>query len=251
MRLTNKLEAVYETFFNDLNINPETGIVQKTEKRFAAKPAIGKMYEESKNKILFISLDIGKDELYCECGINSFQDYQYRIASICDGKIKDKNPHMAGVYGIALYLLRNCNNWHQAWQLLADDSRFFREILNDKHQDLPTDVLSHISLINFYNFVKVGRKARTGDSDRTFLNRKKEVQLLRDVINILEPEQIVIHGKGIHNVFKSEIIPHLNRKTTVYPVVHPSIIGRGIHLRNPRKYIEHLEANKMVLSEMN
>ena len=153
--LENNLNKVYDIFFNELNIDKNSGIINDImqNKRFATKIAIGENYINAKKKILFVSLDIGKDENFVEKKENKFQDFEQRRNSVCSiGNLQDKNPHMAGVYGTALYFLKEYNNWENSWQLLESKNNFFREALISEYNNLPQDVLSNISLINFYNF---------------------------------------------------------------------------------------------------
>jgi UDP-N-acetyl-D-mannosaminuronic acid transferase (WecB/TagA/CpsF family) len=64
VNLNDELEKLYHNFFKQMNINSNTGIIEGTTHRFATKMAVGENYENAKSKILFISLDIGKDERY-------------------------------------------------------------------------------------------------------------------------------------------------------------------------------------------
>lgn len=246
--LENELNMVYDAFFNDLNIEKSSGVVNNIEKnrRFATKIAIGENYLNAKMKILFVSLDIGKDENFVEKKENIFQDFEQRRNSVCgNGNLQDKNPHMAGVYGTALYFLKENNDWENSWQLLESKNNFFREILVSNHNNLPQDVLSNISLINFYNFVTVGREARTGGNDRNFINEKKELQLLTDIIKTVNPDVIIVQSKTLKNYFKNIIKPNISDKIDIYIGYHPSVFGRGIKYRNPKKYIDNLLNEKI------
>lgn len=232
-----ELNHLYSVFFKKLEINSITGILKNTNKRFATKVAIGKNYPISKKRILFISLDIGADE---NSENNTFQDFDERRDSVCNSNLTNKNPHMAGVYGTALYFLRNEYNWEKSWELLENQNQFFREALLSNHKELPGEVLTHISLLNFYNFVTVGRDRRTGGNDRVFLNAKEEIQLLIDTINCLNPNIIIVQSTVLRNYFKTLIKNHINQNCEIYVGYHPSIFGRGIKYRRPKEYIKNL-----------
>ncbi len=243
LKLQSKLDLLYEDFFEKLNIDSVTGIVNKSSRRFATKACIGQNYPNAKRKILFISLDMGKDEKFQE---NTFQDYIERRNAVCTNILTDKNPHMAGVYGTALYLLQNEYNWKESWSLLENQTSFFKEAIILNHNTLPKDVLNYISLINFYNFVTIDRKDRTGSSDRIQINHQFENRLLIDSINILMPDVIIVQSQTLKNYFKTHIKSKINPKTEIYIGYHPSVFGRGIKYRMPKKYIENLiESGKL------
>mgnify|MGYP001266305477 CR=1 FL=1 len=246
--LETELNKVYDVFFNTLDIDKTTGIVNniKSNKRFATKIAIGKNYLSAQKKILFVSLDIGKDENFVDKKQNNFQDFEQRRNSVCNiGYLNEKNPHMAGVYGTALYFLSNYNNWMTSWKLLESTNNFFKEALITNKEVLPQDVLSNISLINFYNFVTVGRETRTGGNDRNFINEKIELELLTNIIKTINPDIIVVQSKTLSNYFKNIIKPNIPDEIDIYIGYHPSVFGRGIKYRNPKKYIENLLAEKI------
>lgn len=237
------LNKIYGTFFNDLKIDVHTGIVNGSDKRFATKIAIGENYHQSKKKILFVSLDIGKDENYVEKNENTFQDFQQRKESITQQF--PSNPHMAGVYGTTLYFLKYYYDNESAWNLLESQSNFFKEALNNNQEKMPKELLSNIALINFYNFVTKGRKARSNGNDRFFIDETKELQFLIDIINSVSPDVVIIQSKSLKNYFKNKIKPNISDKIDLYCGYHPSVFGRGIKYRNPKKYIENLLESKL------
>lgn len=237
-QLQNKLNSIYSNFFKILKIDKSTGLKKDTNKRFASKLAIGENYSRAEKKLLFVSLDIGKDELYEQ---NTFQDFEHRSKSVCAiGNLQDKNPHMAGVYGTALYFLKEKYNWQSSWDLLEGKNQFFREILIANKDILPQEVLSYITLINFYSFVTVERIERTGDSDRVFVNEKVELENLINIINAIAPDIIIVQSKSLRNYFKNIIQSKLSNKTEIFIGYHPSVFGRGIKNRIPKNYIKNL-----------
>jgi len=242
--MNDNLNILYDNFFNKNVIDTNTGIVKGKEKRFATKIAIGDNYQIAKRKILFVSLDIGKDENLIDKNLNTFQDFEQRKKSVCEsGYLENKNPHMAGVYGTALYFLKDYYNWISNWQLMESKNQFFNRILIENKEILPQDVLSYISLINFYNFVTIGRKERTGGSDRNFINEKDEIELLINIINTINPDVIIVQSKTLMNYFKNLIKPKISEKTEIFIGYHPSIFGRGIKNRIPKNYIKDLIEN--------
>jgi len=147
---------------------------------------------------------------------------------------------MAGVYGTALYFLKDHYGWQNSWKILESQNQFFREALISNSEMLPKEVLSYISLVNFYNFVTVGRTERTGGNDRCFLDEKKEIQLLIDTIRLITPDIIVVQSKSLKGYFSNQIKPNINPGVEIYVGVHPSIFGRGINFRRPANYIKNL-----------
>ena len=241
-KLQNDLEKVYSRFFLKMNIDFNTGIILNSNKRFATKAGIGNNYEKAPKKILFISLDIGRDELFVDKGINSFQNYENRTSSVCNN-YKDRNAHMAGVFGISLYLLKDTNGWKQEWKLFESSSKFFKYTLFDNYEILPTDVLHNIAQINFFNFVEVGRLKRSGNMDRKFIDKETEIQLNIDLINELKPDEIVVHGTKIHNLFRNKVIPQIKHNCNIYLVMHPSVLGKNINLQVPINYVNKMNEN--------
>jgi hypothetical protein len=238
--LETKLDQFYTDFFKKCEIDEKTGIVKsKPNLRFATKIAIGDNYLNSEKKILFVSFDIGKDEYFVD---NTYQNFKQRRESVTQQI--PSNPHMTGVYGTALYFLKDQYNWEKSWQLLEEKNQFFREIFNSNKDVLPQEVLTHISLINFYNFVSVGRTERTGGNDRIFVNETLELELLTNIINSIKPDIIVVQSTTLRNYFK-KIKPKISDSIEIFVGYHPSIFGRGIKYRIPKNYIENLKKGKM------
>ena len=238
-----QLDQVYQLFFDEMKIDKNTGVVSGTNKRFVTKPAIGKNYFKSERKVLFVSLDVGKDELFVEKGINAYQSIESRTESVCYSQ--PTNPHMSGVYGTSLYLLKEKNNWDKESSLMENSSVSFLKFLNENFNEMPKEVLSNISLINFYNFVEIGREKRVGNSDRKFLNKKAELKLVIDILNVLKPNDIIVQGFPIHKFFNNEIKSKLDFNCKLYNVIHPSVFGRYIKYQIPNNYFKHLEEMKI------
>lgn len=181
---------------------------------------------------------MGKDECF---ELDIFQDFEDRSKSVCESE--PTNPHMAGVYGTALYFFKEEHNWVEEWNLLENQPFSFNKALNANWNILPKDVLSNISLINFYNFVTVGRQLRAGDSDRIFVNEPLEKKLFADIINIIKPDTIIVQSKNLRNHFINHIKPKISNQTNVFIGYHPSVFGRFIKYRHPKMYIGDLTMN--------
>lgn len=232
-----KLDKLYSDFFKELNIDNISGIVNGTNKRFATKVGIGENYFSAKKKILFISLDIGKDEYFSE---NRYQNYQERRENALYYSVEGRNPHMAGVYGVAIYFLKDYFGWEDCWKTIESSKLYFRETLLQNKDTIPNNVLSNIALINFYNFVTIGRSERTGSDDRVFIDKIKELALLSEIINELKPDVIVVQSKSLKTYFKNNIKQKLNYNPDIFISFHPSVFGRGIKYRNPKLHIDEM-----------
>ena len=58
LELEAKIKSLYDVFFEDMQIDKQTGIIEGTEKRFSGHPYIGINYLNAPVKVLFISLVI-------------------------------------------------------------------------------------------------------------------------------------------------------------------------------------------------
>jgi len=237
-----KLDKIYSSFFKENNIDINTGVIKDTHKRFATKIAIGDNYFNAKKKVLFVSLDIGKDEYFSE---NRFQGYKERRENALCYSVDGRNPHMAGVYGVSLYFLKDVFGWETAWSKIEDSNQFFREALLSNKSIVPKDVLSNVAMINFYNYVTIGRTERTGGNDRFLLNEASELKLLVDIINEIKPDTIIVQSKTLKGYFRNKIKPFIEGNTDIYISYHPSVFGRGIKYRNPKLHIADLIKNKI------
>ena len=230
--LKRKIEKLYMSFFKDMNIDFQTGIVKGTNKRFSGYPYIGKNYVSAPVRILFISLDCGKDECINE---NTYHSFVSREDIFKGGKLDDFNDHIAGVYATALRLLKDKMQLKDAWDTLWKYNEYTAKKairLADAHSLLPRDLMTYVAYENRFRFVTVNRNERTGDSDREWINAEKESKLLMDEIAVLNPDVIVFQGiKGIDNCGINE----LKKQYKVVVAYHPSCWQRGA---NKLHYIE-------------
>ena len=223
-----ELDNLFQKFFEDMEINKETGIVKDSNKRFSGYPYIGEKYVEAPVKILFIPLDTGSDELYKD---NTYHKFDGRIKQIMPKKDAKHvfNPHLAGLYATTVYLLKEeLESAKDCWERLLNTKGEITSTkinnlwknLNDKQKNL----LSYVAYDNRYKFVTINRKNKSGKKDRTWLDKDKERELLLSEIEIFKPNIIVFQGKtGSDNCN----IKELKEKYTVFVANHPSYWPRG------------------------
>ena len=217
----NELRAMikgrYDTFFTDLSIDPTTGIIEGSNKRFNGYPYIGANYCNAPVKVLFIALDCGEDELAKQ---NTFRSFESRESIFGGEKLSVNNPHIAGLYSTALYLLKDSMGWEPAWEKLWSKNRFtMLRAIKKVQNDLPKNLMSYVAYFNRYSFVTVGRKKRVGGEDRCWIQPEKEKELIFDIACLFEPDIIVFQGtQGIDNCS----VRRLKDKFKVYKMYHPS-----------------------------
>ena len=230
--LKQEFDNLFQKFFEDMEINKETGIVKDSNKRFSGYPYIGEKYVEAPVKILFIPLDTGVDELKEE---NTYHKFDGRIKQITPKKDAKHifNPHLAGLYATTVCLLKEeLESAKDCWGSLLDTDtkgettstkiNNLWKNLNEEQKNL----LSYVAYTNRYNFVTIERPEdkRSGGKDRTWLNKDKERELLLSEIEIFNPDIIVFQGKtGSDN----RNIKKLKEKYTVFVANHPSHYGSG------------------------
>lgn len=222
IKLRDNLLKLYDQFFKDMGVDPQTGIVKGTSKRFTGYPYIGRNYCNAPIRILFIPYDCGKDE--CLNG-NTFHSFESREGIFPDGML-DFKPHIAGTYASALYILKNVMNLQHSWESLWNMREKFKtaKAIKECYSDLPKDLMSYIAYENRYRFVTIGRCGRSGGEDRVWINAARESQMLVDEISALYPDVIVFQGKrGIDNC----CILELKKKYKVIVMDHPSSWRNG------------------------
>lgn len=220
-----QIEIEYQNFFKEFGINPATGILSSyPEIKFVTMPFIGSKYNLSKNKILFVGMDVGKDETP-----GRFQDLAERNTNIeCDINF---NPHIAGTYCSALYLLKNEKDWQNVWDKFIKYDTYSQatKIQNHKNGENP---LSFVALTNLHKFVTISRVNRSGNENRKFLKKELEESLLLKEIEILKPNIILFQGK----LPSSNTLREIREKNIeIIFAFHPS--NRQKAGRNPQIYI--------------
>jgi hypothetical protein len=220
-----QIEIEYLKFFKEFDINPTTGRLNSyPEIKFVTMPYIGSKYYTSKTKILFVGMDVGKDETP-----GRFQNLAERNSNI-ESDV-NFNPHIAGTYCSALFLLKNEKKWQDIWDkfILYNTSSQATKTQNHRNGENP---LSFISLTNLHKFVTISRVNRSGDENRKFIKRELEESLLLKEIEILNPNLILFQGK----LPSSDTLNALKEKNIeIIFAFHPS--NRQKAGRNPQNYI--------------
>ena len=221
-----QIEKEYQHFLEKSRINPKTGILQANrDKRFATLPYIGSDYFSAKKKILFVGLDMGCDELHQE---DRYQNLEERKMAI-DQDYAGFNPHIAGTYCSALFLLKEENNWQDAWEKFANHpSQSFVTASKKENRDNSINPLSFVALTNLFKFVTVGRRDREGATDRRFIDKEKEVALLIKEIEILKPDVVLFQSKKMKWQLGLNILQKIKQQNIeVVLAHHPAYRKKG------------------------
>lgn len=218
-----ELTNLYKEFFSKHNINCESGLKQIENKskqnenkfvRFATYPFIWKKYwTENKPKILFVWLDIWKDEK------QNIQNFDERYSSIIN---QPYNSHKSWTYIYSAFFLKN-NLFEQFDNILHSS---FIKAYKDIRDNVNFNPLDYVCLTNFYKFVTEGRKGRSWWKDRKFyIWEKEEMSLFIKEIEIFKPDKIVFQS----NTFSDEFIQKVdesfeNKKTENKNLYIPNVI---------------------------
>ena len=227
-----QIEIEYQKFFNEFGVDEKSGESEKLPgKKFATYPYIGSKYPTAKKKILFVGLDIGKDETP-----GKYQTLADRNMAI-ESRFKDvilNSPHISGTYCSALYLLKEEYNWEDIWLEFSKYSTY-RQATKVKHHRDGENPLSFVSLTNLHKFVTIGRKNRAGDDDRvhkesaTLESLKK---LLLKEIEILKPDVVLFQKEQKLDIISQ--IEELDIRVILAP--HPANRKKGG--MNPKNYTD-------------
>lgn len=220
-----QIEIEYKSFFEKFEIDQVTGISGLyPEVKFVTMPYIGSKYFSSKKKILFVGMDVGMDETP-----GRFQGLVERNSNI--ERDKNFNPHIAGTYCSALYLLKEEYNWEDSWTKLCEHETYSRATKIQNH--LPGEnPLSYVALTNLHKFVTISRINRSGDENRKFLQQEIEESLLLKEIEILRPDIVFFQGK----IPSSDTIKNIKaRNIKLIVAFHPA--NRQKSGRKPQNYI--------------
>ena len=186
--LIQRLSVVYREFFQNMSIDPETGLSKcYPGMRFVTYPYIGSQYGAFP-KVLFVGLDVGKDT-----GLGRIQSFEERRQSIESRVLSEHRQHISGTYITALYLLKDAMKWNHHWDNIKHLRVYKGVLLNvDK---LPLDnPLSYVSLTNYHKCNTVDRTRRQGEEDRKYLDEAEEWSLFFQEIEIFDPTVIVFQG---------------------------------------------------------
>lgn len=224
-----QLKKDYLKFFDDFKIDKTTGILEDfPTKKFATMPHIGSNYANAKHKILFVGQDIGQDETE-----KYYQDFDERSQSI--EKESNFNPHIAGTYSSALYLLKDFYNWESIWNQHCNYSTYSQATKNILHKE-KENPLSFITLTNLHKFVTVNREHRAGNLDRKFLKKEIEEEILLCEIEALNPNIVFFQGKKPSDLTIENI---KSKNIEVILARHPSY--RKKDGRKPQNYLKTFE----------
>ncbi|MBC7525439.1 MAG: hypothetical protein H7239_13505 [Flavobacterium sp.] len=209
------ISSIYEDIlFKDNFVDRNTGIVNidKTRK-LATYPFLGTKYGQTK-KIMFIGLDMGKDET--PQLIQSFEKRNENLEW-------SRNNHIIGTFFTTFYFLKDNFNFNDLWIEIVKNGGTFMQIYKTFRALDGFNPIEYISLSNYYKFVTNGRVGRSGKFDRKHLNQKKEEQLFLQEIEVLNPDIIIFQSLDFNHSKFAKIINQLvssNRKVYIGP--HPS-----------------------------
>lgn len=233
------IKILYEKFFEDLGIKKNGRFPQKSRwsfLRFPTYPLIGSQYAENKDyRVLFIGLEIGKDE-DPRGGIIGF-DKKRRLVE----NNERHNPHVYGMGVATIFLLKKLFKKNQ-WEKIRK-GKTYKEAFNLAKNIKPEfNPLFHIAMTNCYKFVTMKRESRLGGKDRKNISTDAEWDLLEEEIKILKPKFLVFESKDFKKdrwfqPLISEVIKQ-NKDTKVYISNHPS--DRNLH-SNTSKYLDTLK----------
>lgn len=210
--LEKNLKSLYDSFCDEMDINTTTGIVGDSSIRFSGAPYVGSRYVNARKRILFIGMDIGADEQF-----HDFGSRRSEISHIDRGftEIPQKrpfNPHIYGTYAMSLALLNRLYGWESIWDLFSSDlNRTACEAIKAYHKIIPVELLDYVSLTNTHKFVTIDRQNRSGDKDRFWQAKEREIGLLRKEVEIFDPEIIVIQSLGLRFLADTLTIPSNSR----------------------------------------
>ena len=184
-----RIENTYHKFFRKFKIDSTTGVLQENPNlKFATMPYIGRQYFLAKQRILFIAMDIGKDETK-----NKYQSLDERNQAI-EKDIIVSSPHISGTYCAALYLLKELHGWQDTWQVFCANATY-SQATKIKHHEDGENPLAFVALTNLHKFVTIDREKREGDLDRKFLKKEFEEAFLLEEIKLLKPHILFLQGQ--------------------------------------------------------
>ena len=229
-----KLDNKYRDFFKKFKITNKTGCLKDYPKiKFPTYPYIGSKYGKS-IKILIVGLDIGSDETQ-----GRTQSFEERRKAIEDKDKSKHNPHIAGTYFTALFFLKHKLNLQNCWEKLNNELTFQKAL--KKNKELPViNPLSYIALTNYYKFVSVNRKNKTGGENRRFIDKQLkiiELDFFIDEVKVFNPDIIIFQSKSFWN--KKRLLNKLSKIVKlIYIGPHPS--WRGKEKRRPNYFVKQI-----------
>ena len=230
MKLEKSLEKAYVQFFREMEIDPDSGRLDRFCKKFATYPYVGSKYGNAK-KILFIGLDIGKDPQP-----GRIQSFSERRASIEGKPLSCHNPHIAGTYMTTLYFLKDELGWHSHWGKIINTNATCLMVLKKWSDLLPSEnPLSYCALTNYHKFVKELQKNRSGRAGQRYLNRKVERGMFDVELETFDPDIVVFQGAR----FKRKMAGLKKTGTRFRVGPHPAYRATGG--RKPDTYVNKIK----------
>ena len=222
-------KILVEDFSKAMGFNGETGLLPNGKKRFSGMPFVGFRYSEQTPKILIVGEDIGSDECVNDNAknVNGTPLYYHDFDSKRNNCVNVAyNAHLAGTYMTALYLLRNCDKFKDMWQesMCGKTAHWALKMLSASQI---AEIAHAIALTNLHKFVAVGRKGKSGDQDRNWIDHDKEFAIFIEEVKCFAPDIIIL--QAINSVTNEDIeqIKQSVKGVDVYKLTHPSTRRKG------------------------
>lgn len=224
-----KLKNKYQDLFEKFKIDKETGCFKNISQiKFPTFPYVGSKYGKC-DKILIVGLDIGSDEK--TGGIQSFKE---RRQAIEDKPVSKLNPHIAGTYFTALFFLKNKLHLENYWNNLKNISSC-QKALQNKEKLPAINPLSYIALTNYYKFVSINRKNKSGGENRTHLDKEIELNFFIEEVKIFNPNVIIFQSNSFWH--KKTLLSKLSKLgKEIYIGPHPAYRGK----REPNYFVKKI-----------
>lgn len=228
MNYTTALDEVHQRLFRLMGIDPDTGSGAITgDRKFAGYTYVGSKYgaDHRVRKLLVVGLDAGHDE---NPGGGPTRDTGQFEQAFTD---PDINPHMAGVCFTAL---RYAFPPEWGWQSYGSVKHSCKQLIKaGVGHVLPRNPLQYIAFTNFHKWVTKGRTGgRRGGQDRVHFNRRFEIALVHEEVRILQPEVVVLQGKGFAESAFAKTRSFIEQVAHCYVVFHPTYSNKGFHPRD-------------------
>ncbi len=233
IKIERDIKNLYGKFFHKFKIDKKNGKFAKNSRwsilKFATYPLIGPKYaKDRKKRVLFIGLDIGKDE-NPNGDLIDFDTKRKRSA-------KSVAPHVYGMKVATSFLLENSLFKGRRIKKNETYRQTLRHIENLKKDFYPFD---HFAMTNCYKFVIINQRTRFSSKSTRHISTDQEWNLLQEEIKILAPKFLVFESKSFindpwSNLLLKEIIKK-NKNVKVYVSAHPSYSKFHSHTK---KYIE-------------
>ena len=216
-------KILVKDFSKAMGFDKETGLLPNGKKRFSGMPFVGLRYSEQTPKILIVGEDIGSDERRKD---NKYHKFDTKRECCIRPSKREYRAHLCGTYMTALYLLKEVAPFSSMWQ----------ENLSDKTATLALKTLdteqiqqiaNAIALTNLHKFVTVGRKGKSGDQDRNWIDHDKEFAIFIEEVKCFAPDIIILQAINSMTNEDIEQIKQAAGGAYVYKLTHPSTRKRG------------------------